>query len=45
MNGGNPEYRQRLTFSAQYNDAAPDWNTVGMTKKEMMNKMKETKGK
>lgn len=45
MNGGNPEYLQKLTFASQDNAADPDENTMGMTKKEMMKKMKETEGK
>ena len=45
MNGANPEYMQKLTFSTQENTADPDLNTTGLTKEVVMNKMKQTEGK
>ena len=45
MNGANPEYMQKLTFSTQENTADPDLNTTGLTKEVVMNKMKQTGGK
>ncbi|MBC7695013.1 MAG: hypothetical protein H7141_06145 [Burkholderiales bacterium] len=36
MNGGNPEYMQKLTFAAQDNTADPDKNTTGLTKEDVM---------
>ncbi len=46
MNGGKPEYQQKLVFSSQGNTADPDKNTTGLTKKEVMDKMKgASKGK
>lgn len=35
MNGGNPEYMNKLTFSIQSNTADPDKNTTGLTKEEV----------
>lgn len=35
MNGGDPEYMQKLTFSAQPNAADPDKNTTGLTKEDV----------
>lgn len=40
MNGGKPEYQQKLTFSTEKDAADPDQNTTGLTKKEVMAKMK-----
>lgn len=36
MNGGNPEYMQKLMFSAQANTPDPDINTTGLTKEDVM---------
>ena len=36
MNGGNPEYMQRLTFSPRSGTGDPDVNTTGLTKADMM---------
>lgn len=44
MNGGNPEYMQKLTFSSQENSADPDKNTTGLTKDDVMKEMKKAKG-
>ena len=41
MNGGNPEYMQKLTFSPQPNAADPDKNTTGLTKEDVMKGMKK----
>jgi hypothetical protein len=40
MNGGNPLYMQKLTFSTQENTADPDINTTGLTKDDVMKGMK-----
>lgn len=40
MNGGNPEYMQKLTFDTQPRAADPDKNTTGLTKQEVMSKQK-----
>lgn len=40
MNGGNPEYMQKLTFEQQPRAADPDKNTTGLTKEDVMNKQK-----
>ncbi|MBA2421616.1 MAG: hypothetical protein H0V61_00120 [Chitinophagales bacterium] len=44
MNGGNPEYMQKLTFAAQGNAADPDTNTTGLTKEDVMKGMQKPKG-
>ena len=36
MNGGNPEYMQKLTFSPQGSVGDPDKNTTGLTKEDVM---------
>lgn len=41
MNGGNPMYMQKLSFSTQPNAADPDKNTTGLTKEDVMNRMKK----
>lgn len=43
MNGGKPEYQQKLMFETEANAADPDENTTGLTKKEVMKKMKKDK--
>jgi hypothetical protein len=45
MNGGNPIYMQKLTFSTQENTADPDTNTTGLTKEDVMKGMKKTGAK
>lgn len=45
MNGSNPVYMQKLTFSIQENTADPDINTTGLTKEDVMKGMKKTGGK
>ena len=45
MNGGNPIYLQKLTFSTQENTADSDMNTTGLTKEDVMKGMKETEAK
>lgn len=40
MNGGNPEYMQKLTFKAQPSAGDPDKNTTGLTKEDVMSKQK-----
>ncbi|TDD96910.1 hypothetical protein [Flavobacterium cellulosilyticum] len=45
MNGGNPIYMQKLSFSTQENTADPDINTTGLTKEDVMKKMKKNGGK
>jgi len=45
MNGGNPIYMQKLTFSTQENTADSDMNTTGLTKEDVMKGMKETEAK
>ena len=40
MNGGNPEYMQKLTFKAQSGAGDPDKNTTGLTKEDVMSKQK-----
>ena len=45
MNGGNPIYMQKLTFSTQENTADPDINTTGLTKEDVMKGMKKTGAK
>ena len=42
MNGGNPAYMQKLSFSPAENAADPDKNTTGLTKEDVMNGMKKT---
>lgn len=42
MNGGNPEYMQKLSFSSQPNAADPDKNTTGLTKEDVMKGAKKT---
>ena len=44
MNGGNPAYMQKLTFSMQSNVSDPDQNTTGLTKEDVMKGMKKTTG-
>lgn len=44
MNGGNPEYMQKLTFSTQGNVGDPDKNTTGLTKEDVMKGMKKATG-
>lgn len=41
MNGGNPVYMQKLSFSPQENAADPDKNTTGLTKEDIMKGMKK----
>jgi hypothetical protein len=41
MNGGTPEYQQGLTFSPEPQAGDPGENTTGLTKKEVMKKMKK----
>ena len=41
MNGGNPMYMQKLTFSPQENTTDPDVNTTGLTKEDVMKGMKK----
>lgn len=44
MNGGNPEYMQKLTFASQSNTSDADTNTTGLTKEDVMKGvMKNTK--
>lgn len=45
MNGGNPEYMQKLSFTPEENAADPDKNTTGLTKEDVMNGMKKASGK
>lgn len=45
MNGGNPLYMQKLTFSTQENTPDPDLNTTGLTKDDVMKGMKITVAK
>lgn len=40
MEGGNPEYMQKLVFSTQHETGDPDENTTGLTKEDVMNKKK-----
>ena len=42
MNGGSPEYMQKLTFSPQKVTIDPDVNTTGLTKEDVMKGMKRT---
>ena len=44
MNGGNPLYMQKLTFSPQENAPDPDKNTTGLTKEDVMKGMKKSMG-
>ena len=44
MNGGNPLYMQKLTFSPQENAPDPDKNTTGLTKEDVMKAMKKSIG-
>ena len=37
MNGGNPEYMQKLTFTSEDNSADADINTTGLTKADVTN--------
>ena len=41
MNGGNPEYMAKLTFSAQQTAGDPDENTTGLTKEDVKSKGKK----
>ncbi|MEO5675417.1 MAG: hypothetical protein ABIQ74_12300 [Chitinophagales bacterium] len=41
MNGGNPEYMQKLTFSPQGGSGDPDINTTGLTKEDVMKGSKQ----
>ena len=45
MNGGNPMYMQKLSFSTQENAADPDINTTGLTKEDVMKGMKKAGAK
>ncbi|MBC7381782.1 MAG: hypothetical protein H7296_02170 [Bacteroidia bacterium] len=45
MNGGNPEYMQKLTFATADNAADPDKNTTGLTKEDVMKAVKKNGGK
>ena len=45
MNGGNPEYMQKLTFSVQADSSDPDVNTTGLTKIDVAKNDKRTAGK
>ena len=45
MNGGNPIYMQKLTFSTQEDTADPDINTTGLTKEDVTKGMKQTGAK
>lgn len=40
MNGGNPEYMQKLMFEQQPDVGDPDKNTTGLTKEEVMKSIK-----
>ncbi len=42
MNGGNPIYMQKLTFTPHASPADADVNTTGLTKEEMMKNMKKS---
>ncbi|MDZ4845138.1 MAG: hypothetical protein SH857_06260 [Chitinophagales bacterium] len=41
MNGGNPEYMQKLTFPIQGSAGDPDMNTTGLSKEDAMKGSKE----
>lgn len=43
MNGGNPEYMQKLSFSSQPNAADPDKNTTGLTKEDVLKAIEKNK--
>ena len=43
MNGGNPEYMQKLSFESQPNAADPDKNTTGLTKEDVMKGIEKNK--
>ncbi len=45
MNGGNPEYMQKLMFASQDNTADPDKNTTGLTKEDVMKGIEKNKKK
>lgn len=45
MNGGNPAYMQKLTFSADSNSANADINTTGLTKEDVAKGVKKSGGK
>lgn len=45
MNGGNPAYMQKLSFSPQDNVADPDKNTTGLTKEDVVKGIKKTASK
>ncbi|RTY89829.1 hypothetical protein [Flavobacterium sp. GT3R68] len=45
MNGANPVYMQKLTFSTQENAADPDTNTTGLTKEDVMKGIKKSEAK
>lgn len=45
MNGGNPIYMQKLTFSTQEDTADSDINTTGLTKEDVTKGMKQTGAK
>ncbi len=44
MNGGNPEYMQKLTFAPHSNAVDPDKNTTGLNKEDVMKGMKKASG-
>ena len=43
MNGGDPEYMQKLTFSVQPSTADPDKNTTGLTKEDVKKGIEKNK--
>lgn len=45
MNGGNPVYMQKLSFSPTLNTADPDKNTTGLTKEDIASGIKKSKTK
>lgn len=45
MNGGNPVYMQKLSFSPTLNSADPDKNTTGLTKEDIASGIKKSKTK
>ncbi len=44
MNGANPPYMAKLSFSSDPNSANPDKNTTGLTKEDVANGIKKSKG-
>ncbi len=42
MNGGNPVYMQKLSFSTELNTADPDKNTTGLTKADVAKGIKKS---